>query len=303
MHSWLLFGTTLCFTIIIVSSLDPGPDFSLAFSATDAVPQGTGLLLDQADELSSITQPTSLFDQTEPPSEGSDLFTSDVPTLTSLALSPDELSHDPIDSFLNQSPPLLDISTLFGGSEPHLDEASGSLFESDVDSSKSDEFNIGSLSDHTLLFDNSFDLADCAMSSDSLSGMIGGQKSRLKRLDDNPNSCKNPPTATPPKGGAETLPGGENNNDEIIEFPDLLTIFNNPYFRRKFVAARRNRDHNSFCYLFSEGILPWGVCSSGDPDDVYKTSEQLHVITVGFFDAYELTHCTLGTYVFFAFTT
>lgn len=283
MYSYCVLGTILSFSIVIVSPLDPGSDSPLAFSATDSISQNTGLLLDQADELSA-TQPTSLFDQSEP-SEGSDFFPSDATSLTSLSLSPDELSHDSVDSFLNQSPSLLDISTLAEGSESHLEDSSDSPFESDVNS-KSDGFDIGSLSDHTL-FDNSFELADCAMS-ELLPGI--GQKSRVKRLDD-AESCKKP-TTTPPKG-AETLPGGD--NDENIEFPDLLQILSDPYYRRKFVAARKNRDHNSFCYLFSEGILPWGVCSSGNPDYQQDWGEQLHVVTVGFFDAYELTHCTLGT--------
>ena len=287
MLSYFVFGAILSFSIIIVASLDTGSDSPLAFSAPESNSQNTGLLFDQADQLSG-TQPTSLFDQIEP-SEGSDIFASDATSLTSLSLGPDQLSHDPEDLFLNQSPSFLDVSTLSGGSESHLDDASNSLFESDVNS-KSDRFDIGSLSDHTL-FDNSFELADCA-NSGFPPGM--GQKTRVKRLDD-PESCENPTTA-PPKG-AETLPGGD--NDESIELPDLFKILSEPEYRRKFAAAQRNRDRNSFCYLFSEGNLPWGVCSSGNPDNQDKLDEQLYVVTLGFFDAYELIRCTLGRSPFY----
>lgn len=270
----------LSFSIAIVSSLDPASDFSLAFSATDSVPQDTGPLL--ADELSA-TQPTSLLDLTGP-SEDSETFLSDAPGLTSLSLSPYELSHDPVDLFQDQSPPLPDVSTLSGGSESHLDDAFDSLLESDVNS-KTDEPDIGSLSDPTLS-DTSFELADCAMS-DALLGT--GKKSRFKRLDD-PGSCKNPTTA--PLKSAETLPSG---GDEIVKLPDVMTILDNPYLLLKFAAARKNEDHNTYCFLFSEGIVPWGVCSSGNRDDQRKLSDQLHIITIGFFDAYELSHCTLST--------
>ena len=290
MCSYLVLSTILNFSVLIVSSLDPNSDLSLAFSPTDSFPQDTGLLWNQADELST-TQPTSLFDQAEL-SEGSEFYTSDAPGLTSLSVYPDELSYDLVNSFLNQSPPLLDdqspplldVSTSTGGPESHLDDVFDSLFDSDMNS-KADETDLVPLSDQTL-FDDSFKFADCA-TSDPVAPM--GKKSRIKRLDD-PESCKTP-TTTPPTG-AETLPGG--GDDETVELPDIMTILNNPYFLRRFGAARRNRDHNQYCYLFSEGILPWGVCSSGNPDDQRTLSERLHLTTIGFFVAYELNHCTLG---------
>lgn len=282
MRSRLVLSTILNFSLLIVSSSDPDPELLLDFSATNSFPQDPGLLWNQADELSN-TQPTSLFDQAEL-SEGSEFYISDAPGLTSLSMNSDGLSHDLVNSFLGQSPPLLDVSISTGGSESHLDDTFDYLFDSDM-KSKTYETDLVPLSDQPL-FDDSFKLADCA----TLVPMaLMGQKSRLKRLDD-PESCKTP-TTTPPTG-AETLPGG--GDDETVELPGIMTLLNNPYFLRRFGAARRNRDHNSYCYLFSEGILPWGVCSSGSPNDQRTISERLHLTTIGFFVAQELNHCTLG---------
>lgn len=285
MRSHLVLGTILSFSsIIIVSASDLDSDLSLAFPGTTSVSQDIWLPWNQADELSA-TQPTSLFDQAKL-SEGSEFYPPDATGFTSLPLDPNELLHDPAGSSLNQPLPFLDETALSGGSESYLDNGFDSLFESDVNS-KTDEADLGALSDH-ILFDNSFELADCA-TLDSLPAI--GQKSRLRRLDDS-GSCKNP-TTTPPSG-ADTLPGGA--DDENVQLPDIMKLLNNPYFLRKFGAARRNQDHNSFCYLFSEGILPWGVCSSGKPEDQRRIGGRLHLVTVGFFDAYELSHCTLSTF-------
>lgn len=275
MRSLLVLHTIYTSLVIIVSAVELDSDLTLA-SATDFVPRDTGLPLDQGDEL-SVTQPMSLFDQAKL-SEGSQFDTSDASGLTSLPLDPNEFAYNPVDSFLNQPTSLLDVSTLSGGSELYPDDEFDSLFGTD-------EPNLTSLPDHTI-FDNSFELADCA-SSDSLPVM--GPKSRLRRLDDS-GSCKNPNT-TPPSG-TETPPGGA--DDETVNIPDMLTLLRDPYFVRRFAAARKNRNHNSYCYLFTEGILPWGVCSSGNPEDERSLPERLHIITVGIFDAYDLDHCTLG---------
>ena len=134
----------------------------------------------------------SLFDQAKL-FEGSEQYPSDVFGLTSLPLDPNELSYDPVGSFLNPPTSSLDVSTLVGDSELYLDDGFDSLFEPDLNR-KNDEVNLSLLSDDTL-FDDPFELGYCAIS-ESLP--VTGKKSRLRRLDDS-ESCKDP-TATPSSG-------------------------------------------------------------------------------------------------------
>lgn len=283
MRSGLVLGMLLNITCIVMSALELDSDLTSAFSAADSIPQDIGLPLDQADPI-SVTQPTSFLDQIQL-SEDSELFPPEKSGLMSPAFGANELSYGTGDSFLSQPTSLLDESALSGVPESYIDDGSSSLFEDDVNST-SDEANLGSVSDHTL-FDDSFELADCAMS-DPLASK--GKKSRHRRLE-NSGSCKSP-TTTPPSSAEP--PGGEG-DDETFQLPNMRTLLNDPYFLMRFSAARENDDHNSYCYLFTEGILPWGVCSSGKPEDQRSISGKLHVTTVGFFDAYELDHCTLGT--------
>lgn len=284
MRPRLLLSTVSILSVVIVSALDLDSDLTSPSATTDSLLQDTGLPLDQGEEL-SVTQPTSLFDQAKL-SEGSEVDPVEASGLTSLPLDPNESSNDPPDSFLNQPTSLFDVTTLPEGSESNLNDGSASLFGANVNG-ENDKVNLSSLSDHTL-FDDTFEMAECETSK---SLPVIGKKSRLRRLDDS-RSCKIP-TTTPPTGVDPPLGGAD---DEPVKILDLMTRLNDPYFLMKYTAARQNRDHNSYCYLFTEGILPWGVCSSGNPEDQLTINDQLHVVTIGFFNAYDLDHCTLGTF-------
>lgn len=59
-------------------------------------------------------------------------------------------------------------------------------------------------------------------------------------------------------------------------------------------GARSNDDHNTFCYLYTQGRLPYGTCSSGRPEDERKTGAQMQIQDWPAVDVYALTHCTNG---------
>lgn len=124
-----------------------------------------------------------------------------------------------------------------------------------------------------------------------------GKKSRLRRTTPNKSGrCPNPTAG----GAAADIPSssaGEGGDgafdpakvDEVIQKID-------PETRQRLDSVQINPDHNPYCFLLTAGILPWGVCSSGnDLDEIlladrmvfpsYSTNPTL---------LYQLNHATLG---------
>lgn len=54
---------------------------------------------------------------------------------------------------------------------------------------------------------------------------------------------------------------------------------------------------NALCYLYSLSILPFGVCSSGDPKDVRLTTGETAIGPYGRFITYIVSRGTLGTLI------
>lgn len=62
------------------------------------------------------------------------------------------------------------------------------------------------------------------------------------------------------------------------------------------MAGLTSKDQNQFCFLLSLGVLPWGVCSSGDPaDELLVIMDPITINGNPQALAYTLSHCTLGT--------
>lgn len=145
------------------------------------------------------------------------------------------------------------------------DGASGSLFENPDNSNE--------------LFSSVNDLADCS-AAPAVFPTIG--KSRVKRVDGSPKACTNPTTAT----------------DQAPQDPTADDILANPGFQREFKqllelagqGLEEEHERNSVCFVATEGTFPWGVCSSGDPDDVSPMSW-----TWVNMDLWVLFHATIGT--------
>ena len=284
MPSRLVVGRIFILSVIVASALEFVSDLASSPLSDDSLIQDTKLLLDPAEQLSH-TQPSALLAQGRLP-EGSNIYSEDVSGLTTLPLDPTGLSSsDPPGSLFDQPTSLFDVTTLPDGSGSYLSDASDSLFEDDVHT-QNDKVDLNSLLDDTLLSD-SFEVADCSRS-ESLPAM--GRKSRVRRLDGS-GTCVNPST-TPPTAVDE--PSGSV-SDKPVDLRDLLRLLDSPIFMEMSRQSKKDKDNNQYCFLYTDGNLPWGVCSSGRPDDQRKVIGQLDISGFGSFDAYELDHCTLGT--------
>lgn len=132
-----------------------------------------------------------------------------------------------------------------------------------------------------LFSDDSVKPADCS-ASESLS-MIG--KPRLRRRDE--WKCTNP--ATTPQLTIPTL-GLDSDIDS-----DLLGQFSQDPEKADLAReAAKNSDNNVSCYLFTNGQLPWGVCSSGLSSNAHRYGRNLYIGTKEL-TMWWLAPCTLGT--------
>lgn len=102
--------------------------------------------------------------------------------------------------------------------------------------------------------EDSFQLADC--SSENLSAP---RISRVRRGAE-PSFCNNGPS--PAAGGGQ--PGSA--DEGMI---DLQSLLRSPDIEEALkVHFGTTEKRNAFCYWYSAGKLPWGVCSSGDNRDI-----------------------------------
>lgn len=121
----------------------------------------------------------------------------------------------------------------------------------------------------------------CLTSSDSLSVF---DRSRFRRRDD-PGLCRNSVKVTWP------------------DLPGLRELRTKPNAQLRINQAVGNPTFNGLCYLYSLGVAPYGICSSGDPKDVEPSVEgSLEIWTYGNFFTYEVTHGSLGMLINMQFT-
>lgn len=199
------------------------------------------------------------------PSSDDDLFALD----TALPLESGALSFNQPISLDNQNTALpLDVADaplnlgLFSTAD-----ASSSLFESiDPNNNLLSSGNIDVLAPYEgtngLSIADSFKVADCSATFDFLPA-IG--KSRIKRLDGPPQECKTPASAMDERSAKRKEIG------RILSVPSLL---------EEWSPARDSVLQNTPCWLLSDGAFPWGVCSSGRPEDeavAYEISPGMQV--------------------------
>lgn len=139
------------------------------------------------------------------------------------------------------------------------------------------------------LFDAPFDNADCSASNNP-SGMI--EKSRVRRLDGS-NTCaaQHPPPISGIWGGeggrVEDVVGDTSSLQELLKQPGVMPMV---------VEALGNGAWNSFCYVTTRSLLPFGACSSGEQGDQVRSSMKMQISGWGLFDMWRLTGCSPGKF-------
>jgi hypothetical protein len=135
-------------------------------------------------------------------------------------------------------------------------------------------------------FGKPFQLVDC-----STSEYIGaiGKKSRVRRFD-NPGLCKNP-TSTPPTDVPDA------NNGEKNPRPSDLGLENIGGMLESFVEGITDVKPNEACRLYTQGLLPWGVCSSGrKEDETLQASQSIQSSIFSAYEIFELQNCKPGKF-------
>ena len=101
--------------------------------------------------------------------------------------------------------------------------------------------------------EGSFQLADC-----SSEGLFAPGISRVRRGAGS-GFCSDPS----PAAGAQPS-SADGRNSDMIDLPSLLRSDD---IEDALKVHFGNEERNSFCYWYSSGQLPWGVCGSGNPAD------------------------------------
>lgn len=190
------------------------------------------------------------------------------------AVAPDSfnqpLSPSGLDASLFDSAQLpTEISLSSFTTNKNIDTTSDALLW-DLDSSSGGDIGILATDDDSNKFNNLFlddplQLADCSTSSgeQSLSALDNPlAKTRLRRRDDG-KKCTNP-AVTPHTSSQSSSSAADDPDQKIVE-----ELFAFPEFRAIAALARQNENNNFVCFVLSDGLLPWGVCSTGlDKDQV-----------------------------------
>lgn len=133
-------------------------------------------------------------------------------------------------------------------------------------------------------------------------------KSRRARGLDNANADSNSNSISnseicPLPSKADSI-GSIPNSDGFPDLPGLQRLRVLPDWNTRVRESALNKNHNSLCYVYFQGIFPWGVCSSGDIYDVQWMEHQYqHWEMWGLLKYYKIQHGTLGTFcvLFFSF--
>lgn len=131
--------------------------------------------------------------------------------------------------------------------------------------------------------DDFFQLADCSASGD----LPAFGKSRVRQLDES-GLCVGPTPAVGTQSGSAK--GG---NSDMI---DLDTLLQSDNIQKMLEDHFANEKRNPFCFWYTSGLFPWGVCSSGNPADetpALSTPMQQDLYN-RFLPEFTLSHGTLG---------
>jgi hypothetical protein len=207
----------------------------------------------------------SFFDaQTGSLSDGSERLDQDQSTYVNLVSLPEGSEYSPPEAFEFADVPLDLANPAF---EEPLNQAPSlfglnPLYDDSVESYVNEEYAADSLSPN-------LEHADCLTSED----LLIGKKSRFRPRDDAPAICK-PQTETPPTSGIKPswwpswMPGGGG---------DKKPVFNPDDVPESVLESNENED-NTFCVVYTQGVLPLGVCSTGNPSDVKRLTAGLEAV-------------------------
>lgn len=268
---------------IVVLALGQDPDLTSPASSDDIFLQDIEPSLDQAEDLplsqSSWLLAPSSSQEDFPigPSLGSGLLGQTWNPVGSPNDLSSSLSNSPTSLFAGSTQPkdlTFDLSDDFKPffADDGNDQNDGSSFISSKDDAP---------------FDDTVELADCLLDE---SFPVINKKTRVKRVKGS-GTCKTLDNA-PPTAGDKPSRG---NDDENLSVSNLLRLMSDPRFMDMSKISRINNDWNQYCYLLTDGLLPWGVCSSGNPFDQQTLSWPLNVFDHDY-DPCNLLHCKLGTF-------
>lgn len=154
---------------------------------------------------------------------------------------------------------------------------SGIISPSSGTASNNNEFNFFDEND-------SFQLADCSTSG-SPPPAFNVRKSRLRRRGGGGETCTNsqsPPSSSSP--GSFSL----DQLKEFLENPAMLNL----------ATAKKDPYQNNHCFILTDGRLPWGVCSSGQPNGQRRTINNVELAGLPL-TTWSLSGASLGTLFFF----
>lgn len=158
----------------------------------------------------------------------------------------------------------------------------------------SDESIFGPYDNNNMDISSQSNLAACSASESesenlSLSAVLNSKSRKLRRGDG--GICRDPTQATDQGSGLNKEP-------KLDSFREVLekAISSRPGSVVLFLEALQRPAVNTLCYVLSFRVLPWGVCSSPNAEDVGMTTVNFPLVVNGVQQvvAYTLTHCTMG---------
>lgn len=236
------------------------------------------------------------------------------PTLPSVANPPTPFSLDqssPIPFDDSNAPTLFTSDQMLGDfmstiTNNDLDTSDAFLWD-DIDGSINLWSETDNINESNFFFDDDdndegpFQLVDCSNSEslpafDTLDTLPDPDiaNSRLRQRDSSGEECKIPAT-TPPtnsRSRSRASPDGRKLEDQFKELlgdPQMLN--------RATTAANENPNHNTPCFVITDGRLPWGVCSSGRAGEQQRLAETFLTAAARGLAQWRLSRATLGTFL------
>lgn len=197
------------------------------------------------------------------------------------------LSPSASDALLFGSAPLPAIALSSSTINNEMDIPDALLWNLDSSSNLPSSGGADENNESNLFLDDSFQLADCSTSSEKSSSSIDNilGKFRLRRRDDS-NKCTNSDGTS--HGSYSSFPADDERN--IVE--EMFTDYEPSY---TVTQAMDTLNHNSMCYILTNGRLPWGVCSSGREEDQVPFGGQINIDGSEYI-LLSLSHATNGTF-------
>lgn len=252
------------------------------------------------------------------------------PSENNVLFSDTELSSDQSVSPLDRTPLLFDLAEVPPKSDFSSLDASEDFFEEDRGNSNSNSnshstndilspltendetTSLSPFSEAAPIFDDSFaPLAfnvDCHNTPEhplpsSLFPLVGKWRVRQRFADlDESENCQEQDATLAlliADDAANNDAGGRGEISDLSDLGEQLLDSSRPILH-VFREGKVDRSkQNSFCYLYTKGDLPIGVCSSGEPDDQTPSTEQFDIPRWNAFNRWELNYGSISMLLFF----